>query len=295
MAEEMELMMQLAELGFPPERIQRALKATDCKGLDAALDYLQNEFDPPATKAVVDEEEESKEPIISKPIETVVEKVTEQTSTTAGSSETASSSTTNNIVTVDELQQKLAEKRKLEAVKEEQASREQELKRRQEGKEMLALKRQRDALERQKLVDERKKAMEDERRRKERVLAMIAEDRASQNQPIITNTIDQKSDDVQMVKEEQSTTSTSSDNVRIMVRGAALGKQLLLNLSGDCTLDDVIAHIEEEHPDIMTRHRLIIALPHREFERAEYSKSLIDLGLAPSVLLTLAPKISSSS
>lgn len=273
----MELMMQLAELGFPPERIQRALKATKCKGLDTALDYLQNEFDPPESKdsvtAIADDDEESKDPV-----STALKQ-----SQRPSAEEPSSSSIPQKVTSVDELQQKVAEKRKSDALKEEQEMKEQELKRRQEGKELLALKSQRDAIERQNMLEERKKQMEDERRRKERVLAMIAEDRATQNQPSVAKKAEPKP--------EILSKPANSDNVRIAIRGVALEKQLLMNLSPDCTLDDVVAHIEEQQPNIMTRHRLIIPLPHHEFGLEDYSKSLLDLGLAPSVILTLAPKL----
>lgn len=289
MAEEMELMMQLAELGFPPERIQRALKATECKGLDVALDYLQNEFDPPQQQSMAVDDEDSKEPLSAalKASQDSAKAAEEPSSSSTAAA--ASSSVDKKIESVDDLQQKLAEKRKLNSMKEEHAMKEQELKRRQEGKDVLAIKRQRDALERQKLIEERKKQSEDERKRKERVLALIAEDRETQNQMVNAMPEEAPKPSSPAAAESMRMNGTS-DNLRVMIRGTALGKPLKLNLSSDCTLDDVIGHIEEEHPNVMLNHRLIVALPHREFERREYTKSLQDLGLFPSVVLTLAPK-----
>ena len=289
--EEMELMMQLSELGFTPDRIQRAIKATKCESLEAALDYLQNEqmdgqqlpdepFDvkdaPSSSKIAgssskkadtIDLTNESKQVPLGESLQTLQQQKPQPT-----------------VKSIEELQEKLAEKRKFDKIKEEQEEKERESQRRREGKETLELKRQRDSSERIKMIEEQRRKAEDEKRRKERVLEMIKEDRANQEArfAMISELASPENEEPPQVATEY------SDNVRVMIRG--LPDPLNMSLSNDCTLDDVIARIEEEYPDTMLNHRLIVSLPHREFSQEDCQKSLVDLGLSPSTILTLAPK-----
>jgi UBX domain-containing protein 1/4 len=288
--EEMQLMMQLSELGFPPDRIQRAIKATNSESLEAALDFLQNEQqDGQQTYSEDDKSYVDDKPSSSKVAEKPVDNP--QTIDLTGETQTPTKETSQpppqgqpSIKSVDQLQEKLAEKRKLEKIKEEQEEKDRELQRRREGKEITGLQRQRDANERKKMLEEQRRQAEDEKRRKERVLAMIKEDRANQEArtAIIHDTPASEEE------AEPQVIAKHSDNVRVMVRG--LSGPLTMSLSNDCTLDDVIARIEEEFPDTMLKCRLLVSLPHREFSTEDCQKSLLDLGLSPSTILTLAPK-----
>ena len=296
--EEMELMMQLSELGFSPDRIQRAIKATKCESLEAALDFLQNEQmegqqveddksfivddkTVPSSSSKVVGASSGKPNTID--LTNDLKKNTPQEESDKSSLQQPQPSQPT-IKSVEELQEKLAEKRKLDKVKEEQQEKDRELYRRREGKEILDLKRQRDSIERKKMLEEQRRQAEDEQRRKERVLAMIKEDRANQEARLAMTSEPPSPEG----EETTQVPPNLGDNVRVMVRG--LPAPLSMNLSNDCTLDDVIARIEEEHPDTMLNHRLIVSLPHREFSQEDCQKSLVDLGLSPSTILTLAPK-----
>lgn len=266
----MELMMQLAELGFPPERIQKALKATGSSSLDAALDYLQNEFD-------LANQEAPTEPAI-----------TESTEHRAIQAEPPAA---------EKLQKVIAEKRQLDAARAAQVENELELKRRQEGKEMLALKRHRETAERQKMLADRRKEMEEEKKRRERVLAMIAEDRENQKKFVPPESrqeweeslMTEETNKQQQQQEIRRIGGNAGSGANVLIRGPAIPRQILLNISSDCTLDDVCAYIEQEFPRVMENSRLLVALPHREFSPEEYGKSLADLGLCNSAI-TVAPK-----
>lgn len=282
------MIMQLSELGFQPDRIQRAIKATKSESLEAALDFLQNEqidgqdsFSENDKSFVEDKPSSSK--AADKPLESgQTIDLTEAAGPKASNPGSDQPPQQPTIKSVGELEEKLAEKRKLDKIKEEQVEKERELQRRREGKEVIELKRQRDTIERKKMIEEQRRQAQDERLRKERVLAMIKEDRANQEERFAVPV------DPPLTEEELQVVANHGDNVRVMVRG--LSAPLSMSLSSDCTLDDVVARIEEEFPDTMMNHRLLVSLPHREFSQEDCQRSLLDLGLSPSTILTLAPK-----
>lgn len=265
--------MQLSELGFPAHRIQQALKATESQSLEAALDWLQNEQDKSA--------------LYEHPIDVDALPVDEASS--------SKSSKTANIVkdeeapkpkSLEEIKEKVAEKRKLEDQQREEEERARELQRRQEGKDLLALKRQRDEAQRRQMMEEQRKQREDEERRRQKVLAQIAEDRRR-------NMESKAEEDVAIVEKEASpekkprVQEADDGKTRIQIRGLSGGPFKFEPLA---TFQDVLKAIEARAPGTMHRHRLILALPPpREFTAADATKTLVDLGLAPSCVLTLAP------
>jgi hypothetical protein len=311
--EEMELMMQLSELGFDSHRIQAAIKATKSESLDACLDWLQRQQhadfsqDDPSTKVEsVDEDEASSSGTRAKidasaghhqpkAIEENAIEEKEKREEDGKNIEDKGAVEEGGQQRMETVRQRMAEKRRSEEAAQEQAERQRELQRRQEGKDIVGLRRQRDDQARMKMIEEQR---QEEAFRRERILAMIAQDRRNQEEAQSSLT---KLSEQEKLKEEESV-SVGDDNgarggggkkkdnsqIRIQIRGVPLHGNVTMTFSRAAVFDDVVAEVEQRFPGTLLRYRLIVALPPQEFGPGDGNRSLVDLGLAPSCVLTLA-------
>lgn len=188
-----------------------------------------------------------------------------------------------------QLREKLAEKRKLDAVKMSEEEKQNELIRRKATKDTAEIKKQLEEKEAKKALDERMRQKTEDRLQKERIKAQIEDDRRRMKeksedekrraQGIVHIDADQPK---QLVSEAS---TIASDTARLQIR-LPDGRALRETVPSTSNLRELLATVESKSGLPARSHVLMIALPPRTFDvSTEGSKSMVELGLCPSATL----------
>lgn len=188
-----------------------------------------------------------------------------------------------------QLRQKLAEKRKQDAVKRDEEEKQNELIRRKATKDTAEIKKQLEEKEAKKALDERMRQRQEDFIQKERIRAQIEDDRrrmkekADEDKRRAQGIIHIQAEAQPRLVAEAPT--IQSDSTRLHIR-LPDGKALRETIPSVSTLNDLLSIVEDKSGLSASHHLLMIALPPRNFDAAtEGSKNMTELGLSPSAAL----------
>lgn len=259
----------LEEMGFDPEIIRRALKATNNAGLQPALDWIEkHQYDPP------EDDESQARTLGGSPGSAEDAHVKEEKPQVQLTEEERQKK-------LEELQEKMAQRR-LEREKEEAEQRRQNEKiRRQAGKELIEAKEKLQEKEMQDLLQQRKREKQEEKLARERVKKQIEQDRldrlARQKEGSAPQQVQQKP-----ASQPQPPQNVNYDEARIQVR--AKGRVLAFNFSSAEKLGVLLEKLQAEG----LSGTLTQTYPRKAFGDADFGKSFKELGLVPSAALMLS-------
>lgn len=194
---------------------------------------------------------------------------------------------------LQELKQKLAEKRRLDALKAEEEQRQNEIIRRKASKDTAEYKKQLEEKEMQKDLERRLREKEEDKQQRARIKAQIEEDRQRMKEKAEAEKLraqgipGQKADLTPAAPLVMEQSSIKSDTARLHIR-LPDGKALRETIDATKTLGDLMSLVEEKSGFPSSNYGLMIALPPRSFEvSTEGSKTMQELGLCPSAALVL--------
>ncbi|KAJ1946142.1 hypothetical protein EC988_005604 [Linderina pennispora] len=308
----------LIEFGFPPVRIDKALKATQGKGLQAALDWLdshQNDagIDDPIEEApaqTVDSTGTEEAPAASAPAQSLVcnecgkqfsshDKASYHASKSGHSDFSESTEAVKPLTEEEkaarlaEIQDKIAAKRKAQADKDKEEQRRNEMIRRKAGQEeqdireklqtqeqLKAIAKQRQEKELDKLARQRvKEQIESDRKEREaRRRRDSAQDAAKQQQQ-------QKPSMLQAGVPKVAAGSQARLQIRPMSKGLGDIGHITHVFESSQTLADVVNYVKQETG--VKHFKLAMTFPRKEFGEKHQTKTLAELGLAPSAALAM--------
>ncbi|KAJ1949067.1 hypothetical protein FBU59_001312 [Linderina macrospora] len=306
----------LVEFGFPAVRIDKALKATQGKGLQAALDWLdshQNDagIDDPIEEApapTVESTTSTDEAPAASAQSLVCNECGKQFSShdkasyhasKSGHSDFSESTEAVKPLTEEEkaekfaqLQAKIAAKRKAQADKDKEEQKRNELIRRkagqgeqeireklQEQEQLKAIAKQRQEKELDKLAKQRiKEQIESDRREREaRRRRDSAQDAAKQQQP------------KQSMLQAGVPKVAAGDQARLQIRPMSKGFGNIGHIThvfeSSQTLADVVSFVKRETG--ISHFKLATTFPRKEFSERHQTRTLAELGLAPSAALAM--------
>lgn len=192
-----------------------------------------------------------------------------------------------------QLREKLAEKRKLDALKRQEEDKQNELIRRKATKDTAEIRRQLEEQERLKDLEKRNREKQEDKLQRERIKAQIEEDRRrmkekAEEEKRRAQGIQQVHLDAQPIATEPS--HIKSDIARLQIR-LPDGSVLRETVSAKSTLNELLVIIEGKSKFSAVTHALMIALPPRQFDAGtEGGQSMEQLNLCPSATLILRKK-----
>lgn len=187
---------------------------------------------------------------------------------------------------VAELQQKLQEKRAQRAAEEAHEELLKEKTRRMTGQEIAEAKRLREEVEMKKILAQKKKEMEDDAKAKARVKELLAKDKAERaalkagHAPVVQPVAPPPA------QTSQATPAAAPTTCRLQIRLLS-GSPLTNIFEASAPLHDVFAFVTSKS-GYVTPYNLVLMRPHRVLTTADAHTSLLDLGLAPSAVLAVA-------
>lgn len=185
---------------------------------------------------------------------------------------------------LQELKQKLAEKRAAEAELEKERELENERLRRKAGKDTKEMKREREMKQYDKIRQEQLKDQAEEKRAKERILAMIEEDRRERMSKL-SKTPETVTKQQQQQQSEPLHAPTPTDSARVQIR-LSDGRALKYTIKSQSTLHDLVELVAKDHPDL--EGRTFIMMPdNRVLTAVDHKVTLEKLGMSPSATLLL--------
>ncbi|XP_078485352.1 LOW QUALITY PROTEIN: UBX domain-containing protein 4 [Ciona intestinalis] len=197
---------------------------------------------------------------------------------------------------VRKLQEKIQQRRLDKAKQAEEEERNSEIERRRIGKDVLSMREQQQKIKMMKEIEERKKdkQMEIEARRKVREqLAQDRLERASRFQQEKEGKTREEENrkklrEVKMTQEEEEKMREREKTARIQFRFPN-GSSITRNYPREQTLGEAIEDLREQPVILPGNFRLAIGIPRRVFTSEEEGQSLGDLGLNPSLSLSIQP------
>ncbi|KAM3920554.1 UBX domain-containing protein 1 isoform 1-T2 [Leptodactylus fuscus] len=285
----------LIEMGFSPNRAEKAVAATGNQGIESAMDWLMEHEDDP----------DIDEPTVPDTKDDATEQDPQIMET--GSQEMDTSSGRSSSLTEEEKERQT--KRMMELIAQKQQEREerekrerieQEKQRRRQGQELSAIRQKMQEQEMQKAAEDRRKEKQEERMARERVREKIARDKAERAKRYGGATSDPVSPPAESPL-PASTPSPSSpvqepptkkeyDQCRIQVRlldGTALSQTFRAREQ----LAAVRLYVELNWPGGPEGpFNLLTSFPRRVFTEEDMEKPLQELGLVPSAVLIVAKK-----
>ncbi|ORX69084.1 hypothetical protein DL89DRAFT_268120 [Linderina pennispora] len=295
----------LIEFGFPPVRIDKALKATQGKGLQAALDWLdshQNDagIDDPIEEApaqTVDSTDTEEAPAASAPAQSLVcNECGKQFSSHDKASYHADFSESTEAVKplteeekaarLAEIQDKIAAKRKAQADKDKEEQRRNEMIRRKAGQEEQDIREKLQTQEQLKAIAKQRQEKELDKLARQRVKEQIESDRKEREAR-------RRRDSAQDAAKQQQQQKPSM--LQAGVPKVAAGSQARLQIRPMSKgLGDIghITHVFESSQTLadvtgVKHFKLAMTFPRKEFGEKHQTKTLAELGLAPSAALAM--------
>ncbi|KAG8563714.1 hypothetical protein GDO81_016181 [Engystomops pustulosus] len=285
----------LIEMGFSPNRAQKAVAATGNQGIESAMDWLmEHEDDPDIDEPLVPDVKED----VSEQDPQTMETGSEEMDTSSGRSplteEEKERQTKRMMELIAQKQQEREEREKRERI-------DQEIQRRKQGQELAVIRQKMQEQEMQKAAEERRREKQEERMARERVREKIARDKAERAKRYGGATSDPISPPAESPLPAASTPSPSSpvqepptkkeyDQCRIQVRlldGTALSQTFRAREQ----LAAVRLYVELNWPGGPEGpFNLLTSFPRRVFTEEDMEKPLQELGLVPSAVLIVAKK-----
>lgn len=276
---------KLLEYGFPPDKVKRALQATNNAGVQAALDWLAEHQDDNSdlhSEGPVDNDPKSLRCNDCQKLFSTVE-LAQLHAAKSGHQDFSESNEVRPELTPEqkserlaELRSKLAEKRKIDQLKAEQESKEAELLRRKSGHTAAQARRELQEKEMIKAAEQMRKDREEEKVIRARIRAEMEEERR-QRKVVSTMTEQPQAEPIKLVSQD-------SDSVRIQVKlpgGESLKAVFKSSDKLACLLDKVSEKVSV-HPS----NKFVIPFPHKVIEiSADAEKTFMELGLCPSASL----------
>ncbi|KAJ3346442.1 hypothetical protein HDU83_003094 [Entophlyctis luteolus] len=277
----------LIDMGFAPDRVDAALKATNAAGLQPCLDWL---FANPEVTATPDE---SNDDAIH---ETAA---AEFHAVKSGHQNFSESVQAIKPLTEDEKKAKLAElKAKLAARKEEKRQLEieenkaKEKVRRATGKELVEMKERMAELEMKKAAEAKRREKEADRIAKEKIKAQIEQDKKeraarAEKERLERQGMTSASSSSSSVVAPMAATSTGPKeyiDTRIQIRLAS-GGAVTQTFKATDTVEAVYAHVSQRTGSLPGSFKLATTFPRQVLD--DESKTLKDLGLVPSAALAM--------
>ncbi|KAG8437906.1 hypothetical protein GDO86_008557 [Hymenochirus boettgeri] len=275
----------LIEMGFHPNRAEKALAATGNQGIEPAMDWLaEHEDDPEADEPVasVQEDHEDASQITNAGV-----------GGTALSEEEKERQTKRMMELIAQKQLEREEREKRERV-------EQEKQRRKQGQELSAIKQRMQDQEMKKAAEDRKREKQEEKMARERVREKIARDKADRarrfggaasepvSPPVEADIIASPPPLSSPVQEPPS--KKEYDQCRIQVR-LLDGSSLSQTFCAREQLAAVRLYVELNWPGgPQGPFNLLTSFPRRVFTEDDMEKPLQELGLVPSAVLIVAKK-----
>ncbi|KAJ2334585.1 hypothetical protein GGI00_001786 [Coemansia sp. RSA 2681] len=327
----------LLEFGFSVIRIEKALKATNNSGLQPALDWLDAHandagIDDPAVPAASDEaaEEEgeaSATAATDQQAQSLVCNVCQKQFKNADlaqyhATKTGHEDFSESIEAVkplteeekkeklDELQQRIADKRKLRAEAEKEEQRQNEVLRRKAGQDMTE---QKEKLKDQMMlreIEKQKRAKEDDKRAKQKIKDQIEQDKRDRAVRVAREKAERDSASgsassalagaqaeepaaPSMLQSGLPKITTSSSQTRIQIRPMLQSSKggpsppITHVFAADQTLRHVIDFVKKEMPNVGSHFKLSTSFPRKDFDSHHESLTLKELGLVPNAALIL--------
>ncbi|KAJ2744142.1 hypothetical protein GGI20_003213 [Coemansia sp. BCRC 34301] len=327
----------LLEFGFSAVRIEKALKATNNSGLQPALDWLDAHAndagidDPAAAPAASDEAAEPTgddgELVANASLQAqslvcnVCQKqfknadLAQYHATKTGHEDFSESIEAVKPLTEEEkkqklgeLQQRIADKRKLRAEAEKEEQRQNELLRRKAGQDMTE---QKEKLKDQMMlreIEKQKREKEDDKRAKQKIKDQIEQDKRDRAVRVArekaerdgagssgapANVQAEESAAPSMLQSGLPKITSSSSQARLQIRPMLQSDKggpsppVTHVFSADQTLKDVINFVKKEMPHVGSHFKLSTSFPRKDFDSHHESLTLKELGLVPNAALIL--------
>ncbi|KAJ2006603.1 hypothetical protein H4R26_001284 [Coemansia thaxteri] len=206
---------------------------------------------------------------------------------------------------LDELQQRITEKRKMREDAEKAEQRQNELLRRKAGQDMTEQNERLKELTMKRELEKQKREKEDDKRAAQRIKDQIEQDKRDRAVRIAlekaerdgTSTIaaNQAEENAapSMLQAGVPKITTSSNQTRLQIRSMLQSSKggpsapLTHVFAADQTLKDVIDYIKQEMPHIGSHFKLSMSFPRKDFDSHHHSKTLKELGLVPNAALIL--------
>ncbi|KAJ3385273.1 hypothetical protein HDU84_002377 [Entophlyctis sp. JEL0112] len=294
----------LIDMGFAPDRVDAALKATNAAGLQPCLDWL---FANPEVTATPDESnddaihesEATAQSLKCDDCGRLLPAAAEFHAVKSGHQNFSESVQAIKPLTEDEKKAKLAElKAKLAARKEEKRQLEieenkaKEKVRRATGKELVEMKERMAELEMKKVAEAKRREKEADRIAKEKIKAQIEQDKKERAA---------RAEKERLERQGMTSTSSSSSSVvaptaatstgpkeyidtRIQIRLAS-GGAVTQTFKATDTVEAVYAHVSQRTGSLPGSFKLATTFPRQVLD--DESKTLKDLGLVPSAALAM--------
>ncbi|KAI5477703.1 Galactose-binding domain-like protein [Pseudohyphozyma bogoriensis] len=293
-------------------KIARALKATKNAGLQQALDWLQDHADDPEPAEGEEEDAEmGDEEVVAGGAEAKslkclecgkifrnqalasyhgeksghdqFEESTEEIKPLTEEEKTAK---------LAELRQRMLEKKAIQAKKDAEEAKANEAIRRKGGKDSQAIKAELQLKEAQKEALQRKKDKIDDAKAKAAVKAQIEADKKARAEQAAKakalregTALPSTSEPAAAPAVPKAETKKDYDSTRLQIRLAGGGQPLVHSTASTSTLGEVVSWIQEQG---QTVGGISSAFPRKTYSSADYSKTMQELGLAPSAVLMLS-------
>jgi hypothetical protein len=197
-----------------------------------------------------------------------------------------------------ELRQKMTEKRAKKAEADAEDAKKNEAIRRKGGQDLTKIKAELEAKEAQKQAEQKKREKADDAKAKAAIKAQIEADKRARAEKAAK----EKAEREGKVYESQASTSTSAPaaaavaasavkgsdykDTRLQIRLASGGQPLVTTLPSTSTLQDVAEFVAAQTLTVsVDTVNFSTTFPKKAFTRADFSKTLRDLGLTPSAVL----------
>ncbi|KAJ1645346.1 hypothetical protein LPJ64_003049 [Coemansia asiatica] len=314
----------LLEFGFSDLRAEKALRATNNSGLQQALDWLEVH----ANDADIDDPiSETPEVAAETPIETAAGTLSPQDAlslvcnecgkqfanldlaqyhgTKSGHSDFSESteavkplSEEEKKAKLEEVQKKIAEKRRKREDIEKEEQRKNELIRRKAGQDMAENQERLKEEQVKRDLEKQRREKEDDKRAAQRIKQQIEQDKRDRAARLAKEKAerdgvnrDETVQAVSMIQAGVPRVAATGSQARLQIRPMLQSDKQVAPLThvfeASQTLNDVRAFIKQAVPELSSHFKLSLSFPRKDFGSHDDSKTLKDLGLAPSAALIL--------
>ncbi|KAJ1753542.1 hypothetical protein IW139_004453 [Coemansia sp. RSA 353] len=315
---------QLLEFGFPELHVDNALKATNNGGLQQALDWLSENEGKPILDEPLDKPDEtpSTEPadpssVSDEQAQSLVcnecnkqfknEELAQYHAVKSGHTDFAQSTDAVKPLSEEEkkrklaeLQDRIAEKRRLRDEEEKQDQRKNEILRRKAGQDMTEQQERMKEEQMKRDIEKQKQLKEEDKRATARIKQQIEQDKRDRAMRAAKEKAERDgaplpvTEQTSMLKQGLPKIETSATQTRLQIRPMVQIKgqdgpvrPVTCVFEADQTLKDVIKHVKQQLPGLGHHFKLSTSFPRKDFGASDESKTLRELGLVPNAALIL--------